>query len=92
MRAGGVVAFELIIYLCGSIEHLFQEICANQGRGTEIGVKISYPFGNFNLFIGAVELLLDALFAEHGFKLLRLAGLARGGVQKRFVLLGHKRL
>lgn len=92
VRAGSVVAFELIIDLGGRIEDLFQKIRADQRRGTESFVKTPNIFGNIDVSVGIVEFLVDTVVAEYGTQIVFGTRLQRRGIQKRRMWIFHKRL
>ena len=65
VRARRVVALEFIIDLGGRIEQLFKAVRAHERRGTVHLIEIPDLFGDLDKLILIVELLIDALLAEH---------------------------
>ena len=92
MRARSIVAFEFIIDFRGRIENTFEKISAHQRRRAEGFIKIADIFGNFDIFVGVVQFLIDTFVAEHRTQVFFGAGFARRGIQKGIVRTLHVRL
>ena len=66
MRAGRVVAFELVENLRGRTESLFEELRVDERGRTVHPVEFAHRFGNRDITVGGVELLPCQLGREHG--------------------------
>ena len=89
VRAGGVVALELVVDVRRGAQLLLEAVGANKGRGAVHLVEVAYLLRYGDLAGVVVELLADELVAEDGLQVLELHGLARGGVAQRGGLILH---
>ena len=89
VRAGRVVALELVVDLRRCAERLLEEVRAHEGRGAEHAVEVADLLGDLEQRGLVVELLADELLAEHGREIGLGAGLSGCGNEKRGGLLRH---
>ena len=83
VRAGGVVALELVVDLCWGLQLLFQAVGAHERRGAVHLVKIADLVRDGDLAVVVVELLTDQLIAEHGAQIVERHRRAGGGIAQR---------
>ena len=76
VRAGRVVAFELVVDLGGRAEGLLQVVRAAQGRRAVDAVHLQHRFGDVDVGRVVVQLLAHQLVAEHRCQILRCRDLA----------------
>ena len=76
MRAGRVVAFELVVDLGGRAEGLLQVVRTAQGRRAVDAVHLQHRFGDVDVGRVVVQLLANQLVAEHGSQILGARDLA----------------
>ena len=91
VRAGGVVALELVVDVGGRAERLLEEVGAHERRRPVHLVEVGDLLRDREELRVVVELLLHQLLAEDVGQLPGRAGLARGGVQQRRGLVLHVR-
>lgn len=89
MAAGGVVALEFAVDLCGRAQFLFEIVGADERRGTEGFVIFHNLIGNIDIAGCGIKLLLCKLLAEDRIQLFELQGLHGPRVQKWSGLLLH---
>lgn len=89
MAAGGVIALEFAVDLCGRAQFLFEIVGADERRGTEGFVIFHNLIGDIDIAGCGIKLLLCKLLAEDRIQLFELEGLHRPRVQKWSGLLLH---
>ena len=82
MRAGRVVALELVVDLGGRAEGLLQVVRAAQGRRAVDAVHLQHRFGDVDVGRVVVQLLANQLVAEHRAQVLKAHGLSGAGIQQ----------
>ena len=91
MRAGGVVALELVVNFGRRAQRLFQEGRVDERRGAVHPVKVQNRLRDVDHRCGLVQLLLYQLLAEDRLHLLRRERFTRAGVNQRRGLVLHVR-
>ena len=89
VRAGGVIALELVINLRRGLELFLQAVGAHQRRRPVHFVEIADLLRNGDLTGVIVQLLPDQLVAKHGAQIVKAHRLAGAGVQQRGGLIFH---
>ena len=91
VASGCVVAFELVIDMCGSSECFLKAVGPDRGRRSVHLVEVLDFLGNLDETCVVVQFLLHQLLAEDSLQLLCRHGLESAGVEKRCRLVLHVR-